>query len=96
LFGKREINIKALENLILMAIINDKSYEFTTNSLRVFNLARVYTISISVKGESSQSFTAVVPKGSTITGKKQMSYNKLTVVMTEGTPYKVYLDGDEQ
>jgi hypothetical protein len=95
-----EINIKALESHTYVAIINDKSYEFTTNSLRVFNLAPgVYTISISVKGESSsQSFTAVVPKGSTITGKtNKLSYNKLTVVMTEGTaPYKVYLDGDEQ
>ena len=95
-----EINIKALESHIYVAIINDKSYEFTTNSLRVFNLAPgVYTISISVKGESSsQSFTAVVPKGSTITGKtNKLSYNKLTVVMTEGTaPYKVYLDGEEQ
>jgi hypothetical protein len=95
-----EINIKALESHIYIAIINGKSYEFTTNSLRVFNLAPgVYTISISVKGEySSQSFTAVVPKGSTITGKtNKLSYNKLTVVMTEGTaPYKVYLDGEEQ
>ncbi|PWA09312.1 putative Ig domain-containing protein [Flavobacterium laiguense] len=95
-----EINIKALESHTYVAVINDKSYEFTTNSLRVFNLAPgVYTISISVKGESSaQSFTAVVPKGSTITGKiNKLSYNKLTVVMTEGTaPYKVYLDGEEQ
>jgi hypothetical protein len=95
-----EINIKALESHTYVAIINDKSYEFTTNSLRVFNLASgVYTISISVKGESSsQSFTAVVPKGSTIAGKtNKLSYNKLTVVMTEGTaPYKVYLDGEEQ
>jgi hypothetical protein len=95
-----EINIKALESHTYVAIINDKSYEFTTNSLRVFNLAPgVYTISISVKGESYlQSFTAVVPKGSTITGKtSKSSYNKLTVVMTEGTaPYKVYLDGEVQ
>lgn len=95
-----EINIKALESHTYVAIINDKSYEFTTNSLRVFNLAPgVYTISISVKGDSYvQSFTAVVPKGSTITGKiNKSSFNKLTVVMTEGTaPYKVYLDGEEQ
>ncbi|WP_281240217.1 putative Ig domain-containing protein [Flavobacterium praedii] len=95
-----EINIKAVESHTYIAIINDKSYEFTTNSLRVFNLAPgIYTISISVKGESSvQSFTAVVPQGSTITGKtSKSSYNKLKVVMTEGTaPYKVYLDGEEQ
>ena len=95
-----EINIKAQESHTYVAIINDKSYEFTTNSLRVFDLAPgVYTISISVKGETfAQSFTAVVPKGSTITGKiNKLSYNKLTVVMTEGTaPYKVYLDGEQQ
>ncbi|CAN1561206.1 Secretion system C-terminal sorting domain [Flavobacteriaceae bacterium] len=95
-----EINIKALESHTYVAIINDKSYEFTANSLRVFNLAPgVYTISISVKGDSYvQSFTAVVPKGSTITGKiNKSSFNKLTVVMTEGTaPYKVFLDGEEQ
>ena len=95
-----EIRITASETNVYVAVVNNKSYEFTTNSLRVLNLTPgTYTISISVKGETtSQSFIVVIPKGSTTTGKtSKHSYNKFTVVMTEGTaPYKVYLDGVEQ
>ncbi|WP_146841157.1 T9SS type A sorting domain-containing protein, partial [Flavobacterium glaciei] len=95
-----EILINASETNVYVAVVNNKSYEFTTNNLRVFDLpAGTYTISISVKGEAtSQSFVAVIAKGSTISGKtSKLSYNKITVLMTEGTaPFKVYLDNVEQ
>ena len=95
-----EIIINASATNAYVAIVNNKSYEFTTNNLRIFDLpAGTYTISISVKGEAtSQSFIAVIGKGSTISGKTtKLSYNKITVFMTEGTaPYKVFLDNVEQ
>ena len=93
-----EINIKAVELLTYVATINSKSYEFAADGLTVSNLpSGVYTISISVKGETyAQSFTANVSKGSTITLKSSIATNKVAIQMTEGTaPYTVSLDGIE-
>ena len=96
-----EIRIKAAAANTYIALINGTAYEFSTGSLRVFNLAPgEYTITITVKGTTTaaQEFVAVIGKGSTIILKtSKLINNKLTVEMTEGSaPYTVYLDGVEQ
>ncbi|OOG70199.1 hypothetical protein B0E44_11405 [Flavobacterium sp. A45] len=94
-----EINITAQETFSYVASINGKSYLFTNNSLKVVNLAPgTYTVSITIPGENfEQSYTIVIPKGATITGKSSVTANKVSVEITEGTaPYTVFVDGIEQ
>jgi Leucine-rich repeat (LRR) protein len=94
-----EINITATANYTYKAKINTGSYTFTNNSLKVTNLTPgTYTISITIPGENfEQSFTIVIPKGATITGKSSVVANKVAVEITEGTaPYTVFVDGVEQ
>ena len=90
-----EIRIKAVEALTYVATINNQSYEFAADGLTLSNLpSGVYTISISVKGETAvQIFTVNISKGSTITLKSSIATNKVDIQMMEGTaPYTIYID----
>ena len=94
-----EINITGTATYAYKAKINAGSYTFTNNSLKVPNLAPgTYTVSITIPGETfEQSFTVIIPKGATITGKSSVVANKVSVEITEGTaPYTVFVDGVEQ
>ncbi|QKJ61913.1 T9SS type A sorting domain-containing protein [Flavobacterium sp. M31R6] len=94
-----EINITATATFGYKAKINAGSYSFTNNSLKVPNLTPgTYTISITIPNETfEQSFTVIIPKGATITGKSSVAANKVSVEITEGTaPYTVFVDGVEQ
>jgi Leucine-rich repeat (LRR) protein len=94
-----EINITATATYAYKASINGTAYPFTNNSLKVQNVVPgTYTVSITIPGEKfEQSFTIVIPKGATITGKSSVIANKITVEITEGTaPYTVFVDGIEQ
>lgn len=94
-----EINISATAAYIYKANINGKSYSFTNNSLKVPNLAPgSYTVSITITGETfEQSYTIVIPKATTITGKSSVTANKVAVEIATGTaPYTVFVDGIEQ
>jgi Leucine-rich repeat (LRR) protein len=94
-----EINISATAAYTYKANINGTSYSFTNNSLKVPNLVPgTYTVSITITGETfEQSFTIVIPKAATITGKSSVTANKVSVEITQGTaPYTVFVDGVEQ
>lgn len=94
-----EINITATATYGYKAKINTSSYTFTNNSLKVPNLAPgTYTVSITIPGENfDQSFTILIPKGATTTGKSSVNVNKVAVEITEGTaPFTVFVDGVEQ
>jgi hypothetical protein len=94
-----EINITATAIYTYKASINGTPYSFTNNSLKVPNLTPgTYTVSITITGETfEQSFTVVIPKGASITGKSSIAANKVSIEITEGTaPYTVFVDGIEQ
>jgi Leucine-rich repeat (LRR) protein len=94
-----EINITGTATYNYKASINNYFYSFTNNSLKVANLTPgTYTVSITIPGETfEQSFTVVIPKGATITGKSSVVSNKVSVEITEGTaPYTVFVNGVEQ
>ena len=94
-----EINISATAAYTYKASINGTLYSFTNNSLKVPNLTPgTYTISITIPGETfEQSFSVIIPKGATITGKSSVAANKVSIEITEGTaPYTVFVDGVEQ
>jgi hypothetical protein len=94
-----EINITAAATYTYKASINGTSYPFINNSLKVLNLIPgTYTVSITITGETfEQSFTVIIPKAATITGKSSVVSNKVSVEITQGTaPYSVFVDGIEQ
>jgi sugar lactone lactonase YvrE/predicted secreted Zn-dependent protease len=94
-----EISITAKEIFPYVASINGKSYPFTNNSLKVASLTPgTYTVTITIPGENfEQSFTVVIAKGATITGKSSVVSNKVAVEIVEGTaPYTVFVNGVEQ
>jgi hypothetical protein len=94
-----EINITAKVVLSYVASINGKTYPFANNSLKVASLASgTYTVSITIPGETyEQSFTILIPKAATITGKSSVVANKVSVEITQGTaPYTVSINGVEQ
>ncbi|MFB9076333.1 T9SS type A sorting domain-containing protein [Flavobacterium procerum] len=94
-----EINIKALETLAYIASINGQSKTFINNTLNITGLAPGnYTVTITVTGEIfEQSFNLVIPKGTAVTGKSNISSKKVNVEITDGTaPYTVFVDGVEQ
>lgn len=94
-----EISITAKEIYNYVALVNGQPYKFTNNSLKVDNLASgTYTVSITIPNDGfEQSYTIIIVKGSTVTGKLSIIDNKVAVEITEGTaPYTILIDGIEQ
>jgi Leucine-rich repeat (LRR) protein len=94
-----EISITGTATYSYKASVNGLYYSFTNNSLKLPNLAPgTYTVSITITGETfEQSFTVIIPKAATITGKSSVIANKVAVEITQGTaPYTVFVDGVEQ
>ncbi|MHC0444241.1 T9SS type A sorting domain-containing protein [Flavobacterium sp. 3-218] len=94
-----EISIVAQASFAYKAIINDKAYTFTNNSLKVAALSPgVYAIKITIPEMIfEQNFNVTIQKGATITGKSNVSAKNVEVEITEGTaPFTVFVDGAEQ
>lgn len=94
-----EISIVAKSAFAYTATVNDKSYNFVNNSLKVIALAPgVYKIKITIPDVIfEQTFNVTIAKGATITGKSSITSKKVEVEITEGTvPFTVFVDGSEQ
>jgi sugar lactone lactonase YvrE len=94
-----EISIAATAYFTYVATINGMKYNFVNNSLKVSSLVpATYNVSVTIPGETfEQSFTVIIAKGATITGKSSVISNKIAVEIAEGTaPYTVFVNGVEQ
>ncbi|MET3025306.1 T9SS type A sorting domain-containing protein [Flavobacterium sp. UW10123] len=94
-----EISIVGKASFAYNATINDKSYTFTNNALKVSALTPgVYKIKITIPEMIfEQNFNVTIQKGATITGKSNVSAKNVNVEITEGTaPFTVFVDGAEQ
>ncbi|QLC66671.1 leucine-rich repeat domain-containing protein [Flavobacterium sp. LPB0248] len=94
-----EISIVGKASFAYNATINDKSYTFTNNALKVSALAPgVYKVKITIPEMIfEQNFNITIQKGATITGKSDVSAKTVNVEITEGTaPFSVFVDGAEQ
>ncbi|MNQ11180.1 Internalin-J precursor [compost metagenome] len=94
-----EISIVGKASFAYNATINDKSYTFTNNALKVTALTPgVYKITITIPEMIfEQNFNITIQKGATITGKSDVSAKTVNVEITEGTaPFTVFVDGAEQ
>lgn len=94
-----EISIVGKTAFAYVATVNDKTYTFTNNSLKVTALTPgIYTIKITIPDMIfEQNFTLTIAKGATITGKSTTTTKKVDVEITEGTaPFTVFVDGTEQ
>ncbi|KIA97787.1 hypothetical protein OA93_12460 [Flavobacterium sp. KMS] len=94
-----EISIVAKSSFAYTATINDETYAFTNNSLKVASLTPgVYKIKITIPEMIfEQNFTLTIAKGATITGKSSMTSKTVDVEITAGTaPFTVFVDGTEQ
>jgi len=94
-----EISIAGKAAFAYTATINDKTYAFTNNSLKVTALTPgVYNIKITIPEMIfEQNFKVTIAKAATITGKSSLTSKKLDVEITEGTaPFTIFVDGTEQ
>lgn len=94
-----EISIVGKASFAYNAMINDKSYTFTNNALKVSELTPgVYKINITIPEMIfEQNFNVTIQKGATVTGKSDVSSKSINVEITEGTaPFTVFVDGSEQ
>ncbi|MFG4000879.1 T9SS type A sorting domain-containing protein [Flavobacterium aquidurense] len=94
-----EISIVGKQAFAYQASINDKTYTFTNNSLKVASLVPgVYKIKITIPEMIfEQNFTVTIAKGATITGKSSVTSKTVDVEITAGTaPFTVFVDGAEQ
>ncbi|WP_264552712.1 T9SS type A sorting domain-containing protein [Flavobacterium sp. N2038] len=94
-----EISIVGKNSFAYVATINDKSYAFTNNSLKVTSLTPgTYKIKITIPEMIfEQNFTVTIPKGANISGKSSITSKNVAVEITEGTaPFTVFVDGTEQ
>ncbi|KAF2328453.1 T9SS type A sorting domain-containing protein [Flavobacterium nitrogenifigens] len=94
-----EISIVGKASFAYNATINDKSYTFTNNALKISALTPgVYKIKITIPEMIfEQNFNVTIQKGATITGKSNISAKNVNVEITEGTaPFTVFVDGTEQ
>ncbi|MDQ6470156.1 T9SS type A sorting domain-containing protein [Flavobacterium sp. LHD-80] len=94
-----EISVIGVATFAYTATINNKTYAFTNNSLKVTALTPGnYAVKITIPGEIfEQNFNVTIQKGATITGKSSVSAKKVDVEITEGTaPFTVFIDGQAQ
>ncbi|CAA9198462.1 hypothetical protein FLA105534_02119 [Flavobacterium bizetiae] len=94
-----EISIAAKNSFAYTATINDKTYTFNNNNLKVTSLTPgVYKITITIPEMIfEQNFTVTIAKGATITGKSSVTSKTVDVEITSGTaPFTVFVDGTEQ
>lgn len=94
-----EISIVGKASFAYNATINDKSYTFTNNALKVSALTPgVYKIKITIPELIfEQSFNVTIQKGATTTAKSDVSAKNVNVEITEGTaPFTVFVDGTAQ
>lgn len=94
-----EISIVGKNSFAYTATINDKSYTFTNNSLKVTSLTPgTYKIKITIPEMIfEQNFTVTISKAANITGKSSVTSKNVAVEITEGTaPFTVFVDGTQQ
>lgn len=94
-----EISIVGKNSFAYTAAINDKSYTFTNNSLKVTSLTPgTYKIKITIPEMIfEQNFTVTIPKAANIAGKSSVTSKNVAVEITEGTaPFTVFVDGTQQ
>lgn len=94
-----EISILGKAAFAYTATINDKSYTFANNSLKVTALAPgSYKIKITIPDVIfEQNFTVTIAKGGTVSGKSSVTAKTVAVEITQGTaPFTVFVNGTEQ
>ncbi|RXM48291.1 T9SS type A sorting domain-containing protein [Flavobacterium sp. YO12] len=94
-----EISIVGKNSFAYAATINDKSYNFTNNSLKVTSLTPgTYKIKITIPEMIfEQNFTVTIPKASNVAGKSSVTSKNVAVEITAGTaPFTVFVDGTQQ
>jgi Leucine-rich repeat (LRR) protein len=94
-----EISIVGKASFAYSATINDKSYTFTNNALKITALTPgTYNIKITIPEMIyEQIFNVTIQKGATATGKSSISAKNVEVEITEGTaPFTVFVNGTEQ
>ena len=92
-----ELVISASKNHNYVTTINGVAYEFESE-LVVANLTpAIYNFCITITGEIyEQCFVVEILKGTTVSGKSSISYNKASIEIKEGTaPFNIYVNGKE-